>query len=191
MSEILISKLKNGKISSSNVFGWDKYSYKSFNRPKIAPKIDHEDSSFSDNTPSFGEFSQINENESRSSDEELVSINGYKGVLVNRNEINSFRGPIPLSEYPINEDPNPMIIRKTISQPYNATQEIAIRYLEPPPIPPPGDLIIQQEVATIHFKRSGFETIKLNLYSLQLFHPQDRQSFYALTRRAVKMMRDL
>jgi hypothetical protein len=79
--------------------------------------------------------------------EEVVTVNGITGILVNKAEIDNWRGPIPLSEYPINDDPNPEIIRRTLdASSYNSTQEITIRYLEPPTPPPPGEIIIQQEV---------------------------------------------
>ena len=79
--------------------------------------------------------------------EEMASVNGHTGVLVNKNEIDSFRGPIPIDEYPINDDPNPDIIRKKCETPHHNTQEITVRYLEPPPLPPPGEIIIRQEVS--------------------------------------------
>lgn len=78
--------------------------------------------------------------------EELVSVNGYKGVLVNKTEIENFRGPVPLSEYPINYDPNPIVLPKKCSSDHQVVQEVTVRYLEPPPLPAPGEIVIQQEV---------------------------------------------
>lgn len=43
---------------------------------------------------------------------ETITLQGESGILVNRSEIVSFSGPIPISDYPINEDPNPEIVRK-------------------------------------------------------------------------------
>lgn len=43
---------------------------------------------------------------------ETVTVLGETGLLVNRREITSFNGPVPLGEYPINEDTNPEIVRK-------------------------------------------------------------------------------
>lgn len=83
--------------------------------------------------------------------EEVVTVNGHTGVLVNKREIENFRGPVPLSEYPINEDPNPIVVPKKCQTPHHATQEITVRYLEPPPLPPPGEIIIQQEVSLASF----------------------------------------
>ncbi|CAF1484781.1 unnamed protein product [Rotaria sp. Silwood1] len=42
-------------------------------------------------------------------------------------------------------DPNPLIIRRQIAlgaQPYK--QNVTVRYLQPPPVPPPGPLIIKE-----------------------------------------------
>lgn len=79
-------------------------------------------------------------------DDELVTINGVTGVIVNKDEINNWRGPIPLSEYPINVDPNPIIVHKKLDTQFLNTrpQNVYIRYLRPP-TPPPSDIIIQQE----------------------------------------------
>lgn len=78
--------------------------------------------------------------------EKLIKILGYEGILVNKDEIEKFHGPIPLDQYPINEDPNPLIIQKTCDKEHHVNQEVSIRYLEPPPLPRPGDLVIQHEV---------------------------------------------
>lgn len=43
---------------------------------------------------------------------ETITLQGESGILVNRSEIASFSGPIPISDYSINEDPNPEIVRK-------------------------------------------------------------------------------
>lgn len=49
---------------------------------------------------------------------ETVTVHGESGLLVNRSEISTFSGTVPLSEYPINEDPNPEIIRKRADPPF-------------------------------------------------------------------------
>lgn len=76
--------------------------------------------------------------------EEIV-FNGEKGILANKSEIVNWKGNLPLSEYRINDDPNPEIIRKKTNQSVLYNQEIAIRYLRPPTPPPPGPILIQQE----------------------------------------------
>ncbi len=52
-----------------------------------------------------------------------------------------------LSQYPINYDPSPHIIRKKLDdhhQPIVYKQQIAVRYLCPPTPPPPAPLIIRE-----------------------------------------------
>jgi hypothetical protein len=52
-----------------------------------------------------------------------------------------------LSQYPINYDPSPHIIRKKIEDyhgPIVYKQQIAVRYLCPPTPPPPAPLIIRE-----------------------------------------------
>lgn len=80
---------------------------------------------------------------------EIVSVRGLRGILVNKREIDSYSGQIPLSEYTINDDPNPRVIRKTLEEPVKGKQQVTIRYLEPPPAPQSGDIIIEQEVRKI------------------------------------------
>lgn len=77
---------------------------------------------------------------------------GFEGVLLNREEIDNFRGPIPIEQYPINDDPNPLIRHKTCNKEHFDTQEIMIKYLEPPPVPQPGEIVIKQEVADFKIK---------------------------------------
>lgn len=76
---------------------------------------------------------------------EEIMVNGEKGVWANKAESLNWRGTLPLSEYKINEDENPQIIRKKNRQNLVYHQEVAIRYLRPPTPPPPGPIIIQQE----------------------------------------------
>jgi hypothetical protein len=44
----------------------------------------------------------------------------------------------------LNKDPNPVVIRKKPA-PVQYTQNIAVRFLKPPPLPPQGRVIIKQE----------------------------------------------
>ena len=83
----------------------------------------------------------INVNET----EEATAL-GQRGILVNRNEILNWRGPVPITQYKINDDPNPEIINKTVNQPVEYTQEVQVKYLRPPTPPPPGELIIRQGI---------------------------------------------
>jgi hypothetical protein len=76
---------------------------------------------------------------------EEITVNGERGVWVNKNEISNWRGSLPLAQYPINDDPHPEIIRKRTDQQLQYMQEVAIRYLRPPTPPPPGEILIQKE----------------------------------------------
>jgi hypothetical protein len=79
------------------------------------------------------------------SSEEEITVNGHRGVWANRNEVLNWNGPVPISQYRLNDDPYPEVIHKTNNQPIEYTQEIQVRYLRPPTPPTPGDLIIKQE----------------------------------------------
>jgi len=76
---------------------------------------------------------------------EEVEALGHRGVLVNKHEILNFNGPVPITQYRLNDDPNPEIIRKVNNQPIEYNQDISVRYLRPPTPAAPGDIIIRQE----------------------------------------------
>ena len=73
-----------------------------------------------------------------------VRINGQDitGIWVNKDECLNWRGPIPLEHYAINVDAA-TVIRKQVAHSYDQVQNISVRYLKPPPLPAPGDLIIR------------------------------------------------
>ena len=73
---------------------------------------------------------------------------GYRGVHVNKSAELNWQGDVPLSEFLINDDPNPEVIVKRLPQ-INHTQHVTVRYLKPPTPPPHGDLIIIQEADVI------------------------------------------
>jgi len=77
-------------------------------------------------------------------DEETTAL-GHRGVWANKAEVQNWRGPVPISDYKLNEDASPDLITKTIHQPVEYTQDISVRYLKPPTPPPHGDLVIRQE----------------------------------------------
>ena len=83
----------------------------------------------------------INVNET----EETMAL-GHRGVWVNRSEVLNWRGPVPINEYKLNDDPNPEVINKTVNQPVEYNQEVQVKYLRPPTPPPPGELIIRSAV---------------------------------------------
>jgi hypothetical protein len=84
-----------------------------------------------------------------SNESEVLNINGLSGILLNKSEIDNWRGEIPISEYSINQDSNPEIITKKSKQRLEYVQELAIRYLRPPTPPAPGEIIINQEPNTV------------------------------------------
>lgn len=118
-------------------------------------------------------------------DHEIVNVNGVRGILVNKREIDNYRGEIPLSQYKINTDPNPLIIPKTLDEPIKAKQQVTIRYLEPLPQPPPGPIIIQREVSFLEDKlvvvyfKTLFHFTRL-YFSFQI---ENRNQFFHLQRR--------
>ena len=52
---------------------------------------------------------------------------------------------LPLESYPLNRDPDPIVIHKKPTQSINYKQEIKLRFLKPPTPQQPGDIIIRQE----------------------------------------------
>jgi hypothetical protein len=46
---------------------------------------------------------------------------------------------------PLNVDPNPILIRKKPAAPVNYTQQVSVKFLQPPPPQQPGDIVITQQ----------------------------------------------
>jgi hypothetical protein len=46
---------------------------------------------------------------------------------------------------PDNVDPNPIVIRKKPAAPVNYTQQVSVKFLQPPPPQQPGDIVITQQ----------------------------------------------
>ena len=46
---------------------------------------------------------------------------------------------------PDNVDPNPIVIRKKPAAPVNYTQQVSVKFLQPPPPQQPGDIVISQQ----------------------------------------------
>ena len=76
-------------------------------------------------------------------DTEEIIANGEKYVWANKSEISNWVGPISIDQYPINDDPNPMIITKN-AKCIQTRRDIIVKYLEPPGIPIPGKIIVNQ-----------------------------------------------
>ena len=75
---------------------------------------------------------------------EEIEVNGERGIWTNKSESLNWNGSIPLSQYKINQDSNPLIVTKKAQQKLEYTQNFAIRYLRPPTPPIPGEIIINQ-----------------------------------------------
>lgn len=58
------------------------------------------------------------------SETEEITVNGHRGIYANRQEAANWRGPVPIHEYRINEDPNPEIINKKTNQTIEYVQEL-------------------------------------------------------------------
>ena len=59
-----------------------------------------------------------------------------------------------ITDYPINDDANPEVITKRVTQQLEYVQELAIRYLRPPTPPSAGEIVITQEVYYFIFSES-------------------------------------
>lgn len=81
-------------------------------------------------------------------DAEPTIVNGQRGFLLNKAEISNWTGPVPLSQYRIQEDHNPEVIRRQQDQPIEYNQDISVRYLRPP-TPVTGEIVIRQEQETV------------------------------------------
>ena len=81
----------------------------------------------------------LNENKN-----EKINFMGEESILMNQHEL-GWRGDVPINEYKINNDSNPIVIHKKVKQIVQYVQELAIRYLKPPTPPAPGEIVISME----------------------------------------------
>lgn len=56
----------------------------------------------------------------------------------------NFLPPVSLDQYKLNSDPNPEVVRKRPNDKIRYQQEVAVRFLEPPKPPKPGDIVVKQ-----------------------------------------------
>lgn len=84
------------------------------------------------------------------SSSERISIGPYAGIYLNKHEVDSWKGPIPIDQYPINtNDSNPEVIKKKLDD-VQYVQQYAVRYLEPTgAYAKPGDIIIKERGTNI------------------------------------------
>ena len=80
---------------------------------------------------------------------EEITVLGNRGIWANKAEVVNWKGVIPIEQYVINEDANPEVITKRVTQQLEYIQELAIRYLRPPTPPAPGEIVIKQEGNTV------------------------------------------
>ncbi len=67
-------------------------------------------------------------------------------VWANKSQISNWIGPIPISDYPINVDPNPIIIKKELRKKFEYKRKVFLKYLQPTiELGKPGNIIVNQE----------------------------------------------
>ena len=67
-------------------------------------------------------------------------------MWLNKSEVDNWlAADSSISEYKINEDPNPKVIVKKPAKKLELTQSIKVNYLRPPTPPQPGEIIIEKE----------------------------------------------
>lgn len=76
---------------------------------------------------------------------DIIEINGIRGIWLNKDEVESWKGEIPLSKYEINSDPNPEVVKLKQCPCVDRVQECSIKFLKPPRPNTPGPIIIKQE----------------------------------------------
>lgn len=76
--------------------------------------------------------------------EEVIINEDEKGYWLNKEETENWQGPIPIDEYRLNEDPNPIVVKKKPSEKLKYKQEVHIKYLKPP-TPKPAEILVIQE----------------------------------------------
>jgi hypothetical protein len=69
---------------------------------------------------------------------------GQTGIYANKSDLVEWNGTVPVKDYPINEDSvNCEIIHKNTDQQVCLTQDVSIKYLQPPAPATPGDVVIR------------------------------------------------
>ena len=75
---------------------------------------------------------------------ETITVNGETGLWANKAEADAFAGPIPICKYPLNQDLCPQVVNKK-PKGIECRREVFVKYLEPPRIPSPGPIVVNQE----------------------------------------------
>jgi hypothetical protein len=84
--------------------------------------------------------------------QELNGISSLSGLDIdprlleheNPNNCTDLAAPLPLDQYRLHVDNNPRVVKLKPYERIKHLQEIAVRYLKPPPLPRSGDIVIQQ-----------------------------------------------
>ena len=76
---------------------------------------------------------------------EIIEINGIRGIWLNKEEVENWKGEIPLSQYEINVDPEPELVKLKHSECLEQTKQLSIKYFKPPKLEEPGPIVIKQE----------------------------------------------
>lgn len=74
---------------------------------------------------------------------DVITVNAQTGLWANKTESDTFTGPVPLSQYPINNDPCPEVINK-VPNCLECHRDVLVKYLEPGLAPEPGPIVINQ-----------------------------------------------
>lgn len=74
-----------------------------------------------------------------------INYNNENFLLLNKTEIQGWRGSTSLDQYVLNNDPDPLIINKKPTNQLSYVQELAVRYLKPPTPKSPSPIVIKQK----------------------------------------------
>lgn len=84
-------------------------------------------------SPNYGDLSEFEAAILRSTEPiqidetEEIEVVGARGIWANRSEVVGWKGTIPIENYPVNQDHDPLIVNKKTSQVVEYIQEMAIR----------------------------------------------------------------
>ena len=80
-----------------------------------------------------------------SKENNIIQVNNFTGTWLNRDDNLKWKGQIGLEQYPINNDPDPIVIKKKPFDKITLTQGVNVRFLKPPKIQNAGDIIIKHD----------------------------------------------
>ncbi|RNA33559.1 hypothetical protein BpHYR1_025257 [Brachionus plicatilis] len=73
-----------------------------------------------------------------------ISFENQKFLLLNKSEIENWRGNVGLGQLPLNKDSHPLVINKKPTNTLDYVQQLTIRYLRPPTPKSPSPIVIKQ-----------------------------------------------